>query len=77
MMDDHWSIINMCLLLIGLYNLAVYCIRGEEGQPHQFLVRATFSSFSLPRHLGILVLRLLRVLEFPILEDKSFFIWQR
>jgi len=25
--------------------------RGEEGQPQQFLVRATFSSFSRPSHL--------------------------
>ena len=29
---------------------------GEEGQPQQFLVRATFSSFSRPSHLEILVL---------------------
>ena len=29
------------------------------GKPQQFLVRATFSSFSHPSHLGILVLRLL------------------
>ena len=27
---------------------------GEEGQPHQSLVRTTFSSFSRPKHLGIL-----------------------
>ena len=31
---------------------------GEEGQPQQLLVRATFSSFSHPNHLEILVLRL-------------------
>ena len=30
--------------------------RGEECQYQQFLVRATFSSFSLPSHLEILVL---------------------
>ena len=29
---------------------------GEEGQPQQFLVRATFSSFSRPSYLKILVL---------------------
>ena len=29
---------------------------GKEGQPQQFLVRATFSSFSRPSHLEILVL---------------------
>ena len=29
--------------------------RGEEGQPQQFLVRTTFSSFSSLSHLGILV----------------------
>jgi len=28
---------------------------GEENQPQQFLVRATFSSFSRPSHLEILV----------------------
>ena len=33
--------------------------RGEEGQPQQFLVRATFSSFSRPSHLEILVLPIL------------------
>ena len=32
---------------------------GEEGPPQQFLVRATFSSFFLPSHLEILVLRLM------------------
>ena len=35
--------------------------REEEGPPQQFLVRATFSSFSSPSHLGILVHRLLCV----------------
>ena len=30
--------------------------RGEEGQPQQFLARATFSSFYRPSHLEILVL---------------------
>ena len=30
-------------------------IGGEEGQPQQFLVRVTFSSFSRPSHLEILV----------------------
>jgi len=30
--------------------------RGEEGQTQQLLVRATFSSFSRPNHLEILVL---------------------
>ena len=30
--------------------------RGEEGQPQQFIVRATFSLFSRPSYLGILVL---------------------
>ena len=53
---------------------ALYTVhRGEEGQPHQSLVRATFSSFSRPSHLEILVLRLLCVLKFPILEDKTIF----
>ena len=31
---------------------------GEEGQPQQFLVRATFSSFSHPSHTKILVLQI-------------------
>ena len=30
--------------------------RGEEGQPHQSLVRTTFSLFSRPNHIEILVL---------------------
>jgi len=46
---------------------------GEEGQAQQFIVRATFSLFSRPSHLGILVLRILCVLKFPILEDKTIF----
>jgi len=33
--------------------------RGEEAQPQQFLVWATFFSFSRPSHLGILVLIIL------------------
>ena len=47
--------------------------RGEEGQPQQFLVRATFSSFSRPSHLEILVLWLSWVLKFLILEEKTIF----
>ena len=49
------------------------CCRGEEGQPQQFLVQATLSSFSCSSHLGILVFRLLCVLKFPILEDTTIF----
>jgi len=44
--------------------------RGEEGQPQQFHVRATFSSFSRPSHLEILVLSILLFLKCP---DKLFF----
>ena len=47
--------------------------RGEEGQPQQFLVRATFSSFSRLSHLRILVLRLFCVKKFAVLEDKTIF----
>ena len=47
--------------------------QGRKGQPQQFLVRATFSSFSRPSHLEILVLRLFCVLKFLILEDKTIF----
>ena len=46
---------------------------GEEGQAQQFIVRATFSLFSRPSHLGILVLRILCVLKFPILDYKTIF----
>ena len=52
----------------------VQVLRVEECQSQQFLVRATFSSFSRPSHLGILVLRLFCVLKFPILEDKTIFL---
>ena len=47
---------------------------GEEGQPQQFLVRATFSPFYRQSHLGILVLRLLCVLKFQILKDNTIFL---
>ena len=50
----------------------------EEGQPQHCLVRATFSSFSRPSHLEILVLRLLCVWKFLIFEYKTIFlIWPR
>ena len=45
--------------------------RGKEGQPQQFLIQATFSSFSRPSQLEILALRLLCGFKFLILEDKS------
>ena len=48
-------------------------IGGEGVQPQPFLVRVTLSSFSHPSHLEILVLRLLCVLKFLILEDKTIF----
>ena len=48
-------------------------IGGEGVKPQPFLVRATLSSFSHPSHLEILVLRLLCVLKFLILEDKTIF----
>ena len=48
-----------------------YIHRGEEGQPQQFLVRATFSSFSRPRHLKILVFSILFFLS--VLTDKTIF----
>jgi len=57
----------------SLENIFEMLGRGEEGQPQQFLVRATFSSFSRPSHLGILVLRLFCVKKFAILEDKTIF----
>ena len=37
------------------------------------MARATFSSFSHPSHLEILVFRLLCVFKFLILEDKAIF----
>ena len=51
----------------------IYMGLGEEGQTQQFLVRATFSSFSSSNHLEILVLRLLCVEKFLILEEKTIF----
>ena len=49
--------------------------RGEESQPQQFIVRATFSLFSRPSYLGILVLVFKR---FQFSKIKLFFkIWPR
>jgi len=48
--------------------------QGEEGQPQQFLVRATFSSFSRPSHLEILVLPIY-FFKCLILQDKTIF-WE-
>ena len=48
-------------VLVTLKFKSVFVDQGEEDQPHQSLVRATFSSFSRPSHLEILVLRLLCV----------------
>ena len=47
--------------------------RGEEGQPHHTLVRTTFSSFSRPNHLEILVLSILFFLSVRSLKINSFF----
>ena len=41
------------------FSLVVCAQGGEEGQPHQSLVRTTFSSFSRPNHIEILVLSIL------------------
>ena len=46
--------------------------RGEEGQPHQSLVRTTFSSFSRPNHLKILVLSIIFFLSVRSLKIKHF-----
>ena len=59
-------------VLVKLRNRTTTVRRGEEGQPQKFLVRATFSSFSCPSHLEILVLRLLCVLMFPFHGDNFF-----
>ena len=50
--------------------------RGEEGQPQQFLVRATFSSFSRLSHLEILVLPIL-FSKILVLQDKTIFLKNR
>ena len=47
--------------------------RGEEGQPQQFLVRATFSSFSRPSHLKILVLPIISFLNVQPLQIQIIF----
>jgi len=51
----------------------VFATQGEEGQPQQFLVRATFSSFSCPSHLENLILCFLCVFKFLNLENNAFF----
>ena len=56
-----------------LFKTALSAQRGEEGQPHQSLVRTTFSSFSRPNHVEILVLSILFFLKCPILENKYIF----
>ena len=61
--EQNRRLINGCMVRLG-----------EEGQPQRFLVRATFSSFFRPSHLGTLVLRLFCVKKFPILEDKTIFL---
>ena len=45
----------VCAVVFKIYILNII-VKGEEGQPQQFLVRATFSPFSRPSHLEILVL---------------------
>ena len=45
---------------------------GEESQPQQFLVRATFSSFSGLSHLEILVLRIFFILSVQFFKRKHF-----
>ena len=40
--------------------------RGEEGQPHQSLVRTTFSSFSRPNHIVLSILFFLSVRSLKI-----------
>ena len=37
--------------------------RGEEGQPQEFLIQATFSPFSRPSHLEILVPNPYRIIK--------------
>ena len=51
---------------------------GEEGQPHQSLVRTTFSSFSRPNHIEILVLSILYI-SVRSLKINTFFLkkWRR
>ena len=50
-----------------------YAVRGgEEGQPQQFLVRATFSSISRPSHLKILVFSILFFLSVSSSQIKLF-----
>ena len=47
--------------------------RGEEGQPHQSLVRTTFSPFSRPNYLELLVLSILFFLSVRSLKINTFF----
>ena len=70
---------TVCLYPINLKTGPFLCEnsheRGKEGQPQQFLVIATFSSFSRPSHLEILFLSILffcKCLILPI-QIKLFF----
>ena len=80
---NFFDVLNIVILLVlNIYinfmlvskNAAIGLLccasRGEEGQPQQFHVRATLSSFSRPSHLEILVLSILLFLKCP---DKPFF----
>ena len=58
---------------IGLSSQVQTVRRGEEGQPHQSLVRTTFSSFSRPNHIEILVLSILFFLSVRSLKIYTFF----
>ena len=65
---------NLSLTVVFIFKIFIDPNAGwEEGQPQQLLARATFSSFSRPNPLEILVLRLLCVEKFLILEDKTIF----
>ena len=71
--EDHFLIVSFPLTdkLQRLYRQRVY--GGEEGQPHQSLVRTTFSSFSRPNHIEILVLSILFFLSVRSLKINTFF----
>ena len=56
-----------------LRNRFYFIWRGEEGQLHQSLVRTTFSSFSRPNHIEILVLSILFFYCVRSLKINTFF----
>ena len=78
---DFWLSLKYLIKSLPQRNGSVYNFtlslmfigRGEEGQPHQSLVRTTFLSFSRPNHIEILFLSILFFLSVRSLKINTFF----